>query len=277
MRTWLPLSLLLILLLAGASQAIPIRTAEQGAVPQREYTPRQDQCFLSYYNFCSGWVFYWSGYCYGTFYDAPGLPQFGTCFDLADCPGECRHLEDVWWAWRWWGPWHAIDIEIYCADNNSCPVGPPLAGFYSVWLGHYRPLAHFSFGGLELCPCEEIGSGKFIVMLTYVQDYEDLCPYSDINSYNINEGCETDWRCTGHSYVYRNLIPYCDIYGMPGPMWVSGATYGCTNYPPIPPGCHNYIYNTGFFTEWLIDCYISCLGATETERESWGSVKRLFK
>ncbi len=268
----------LALLLTSAVYAIPIQTAEYGAVPVREFSPAQDQCHLSYYNFCSGWLFFWSGYCYGTFIDQ-ALVQMGTCFDLSDCPGDCRHLDYVYWGLKCFNGRGYANIEIYCADEQCCPVGAPLAGIYGYNVYSSTPWHRFDFGQVPLCPCEELGFSKFIVMLIAETGLEmqHWTVSSDINSWNIDAGCETAWRCSGHSYVYQNAVSYCDIYGTPGPMWVTGAGYGCTNYPAIPPGCHNYLHNTGFHTEFLVDVYISCLGATETEGTSWGEVKRLYR
>jgi hypothetical protein len=266
----------IVLLSAFVAHAVPLQTAERDVVPALEFSQAQDTCHLLYYNYCSSWVHYWHGYCFGLFLDGPELPKFGTCFDLSDCPAECRHLGDVWWAWKHYGAWNAIDCEIFCADEYACPVGPPVAGFYDVYL-FYPPWQRFPFGDIPLCVCEDAGFERFIVMMTFVRGYEGILPYSDLNSYNIAAGCEAEWRCEGHSYCYRNLVSYCDVYGCPGPLWVSGANYGCTNYPTVPPGCHNYWYPTGYFSEWLIHCYLSCLGPTVTEQESWSEIKGLYR
>jgi hypothetical protein len=272
-------SVALVLLSAASGYSVPTVGLEHGAVPQRDYRSTEDQCHLRYYNMCSGWVFSWNAYCYGHFEDAPFPPMYGTCFDLSECPGDCRHLEDVWWACRYLHYWGCADIEVYCADEDCCPVGSPLAGIYE-YFPDIPAWQHLNFGGLPLCSCEESGSGKFIIMIT--QDIQGpwgiaFKPYSDVNSFNINAGCESECRCAGHSYVYRNLVSYCEAYGAPGALWATGPNYGCTNYPLVPPGCHNSYCDTGFFTEWLIDCYISCLGATATEEESWSKVKTLYR
>jgi hypothetical protein len=266
----------LVLVFATPAHTVPFTTSEFGTVPQRGGAGRDDQCHLQYFNYCSGWVWYWSGYCYGMFFDF--LPvKYGTCFDLADCPGACRQLEDVWFASRNWGGRARVDVEIYCANHNQCPVGPPLAGFYQTVLHTGYPWSTWNFGGLPLCPCEETGSGTFIVM---IRDYTASVwnsPYSDRNPMNVDVGCESEWRCGGHSFMYKNVQPYCDIYGLPAPMWVSYAGGGCTNFPAIPLGCHDYWYDTGCYVEWLIDCYVSCQGATDTEQKSWSEIKNLYK
>jgi hypothetical protein len=281
------LSTVLILAFAATSYAIPVRTAEMGTVPERNVSPAQNVCYLGYYNFCAGWVYYWSGYCYGLWDTAPLPPMYGTCFDLADCPDDCRHLYDFWWGCKRYTGYGKADVEVYCADQSCCPVGAPIWGMYGYSVDPTTPWQHFIVGDLELCICEQElnpeADGKFIIMITDQADGaggvfgSHFVPYSDINYWNIQAGCETAWRCTGHSFVYRNVVDYCAVYGMPGAMWASGPTYGCTNYPPVPPGCHNYYYPTGFFTEFLIDAYVDCLGATATKKKSWSEIKTLYR
>ncbi len=274
------LSTILILAFAVTSYAIPVTTAEYGNVTEKNYSPAQDVCYLGYYNFCSGWVWYWSGYCYGTFTDQE-LVQIGTCFDLADCPEDCRHLDYSYWGCKRYTSYGYADIEIYCADDNCCPIGQPLAGIYGYNVDVTTPWQLFLWDGLELCPCDAppgTGTGNFIQMVTAPGAmYAHFTYYSDINSYNIDAGCATAWKCAGHSYCYTNVVNYCDTYGTPGPLWVSGYGYGCTNFPAVPPGCHDYFYPTGYFTDLLMDAYISCLGATATDDASWSQIKALYK
>jgi hypothetical protein len=274
----------LILAFAATSYAVPVRTAEKGDVAQRTLVQAQDTCILSYYNFCSGWVFYWSGYCFGTFTELTLPPQIGTVFDLSDCPLDCRHLTDVWWGCKRFTTYGDVNVEVFCASECGCPIGAPLAGVYN-----YNPLfttawQHFVFPELPLCPVCEVeggGSGKFLVMVTDNGMGVHTSPYSDIESLNIDAGCQPDWDCVGHSFCFRSAVDYCAQYGMPGPMWVEsspGYIYGCTNVPTVPPGCHNYYgYGSGFYTEFLIDAYIACLGPTATEKSSWSDIKGMYR
>jgi hypothetical protein len=286
------ISLVLVLAFAATSYAVPVRTAEMGNVPERGVSPAQDVCYIGYYNFCSGWVYYWSGYCYCMWDLTYGPAQYGVCFDLADCddiygPLQCRSLTDVWWACKRFTPYGLVNIEIYpgccCFDPHCCPWPlDPLCGVYGYVPDVGTPWQHFVFDPpCCLSPCDTlmcgVVPGHFIVMVTDLAGNAHTAPYSDINAYNIDAGCELDWRCVGHSYVYHSCVTYCDVYGTAAPMWVSGANYGCTNFPLIPPGCHNYLYSNGFFTEWLIDVYIACLGPTATEDKSWSEIKALYK
>jgi hypothetical protein len=258
------------------SWAIPLEHFQLERIPDRPSAPRQDQCFLSYYNVCSGWMYYWVSYCQGVFHWAPAPPRYGTVFDLSDCPSGCRQLGEVWWAWHYYHLRSSVDIEIYCADELGCPLGSPIAGVYQYQ--HSGTWQHVDFGGLPLCVCEDEGADSFVVMVTlHCGPSCTVLPLSDAHPLNMQEGCETEWRCAGHSYCYRNVVSYCDVYGEPAPLWVSGVGFGCTEYPPVPPGCHNYFYNTGCSAEWLIDCYVSCEGATEAEKGSWSEIKALYR
>jgi hypothetical protein len=273
-------STILVLAFATTSYAVPHNVAEYGQLPEKNYSPASELCWLYYYNFCSGWVYYWTGYCYGSWApDAQNTPKIGTCFDLAGCPDNCRHLDAVVWGAKRFTPYGFADCEIFCADEHCCPVGAPIMGIYGQSVDIATPWQVFLFGNEPLCVCDPYG--KFIVMITMIGGGSQISGYSDINAYNMDPNlggsCETEWRCSGHSYCYLSLVDYCATYGMPGPMWVSGPGYGCTNFPAIPPGCHNYFYSTGFFTEWLIDAYINCLGPTATEESTWSEIKALYK
>ena len=257
--------------------SLPSVTAHYGVIGPHESTGREDQCHLRYYNVCSGWTWTWMQYCYGYWPGNPdALPSYGTCFDLADCYAECAHLTDVWWACEslsWWGN---VDVEIFHADANGCPIGTPLAGIYGYWprgSGWHR----LSFQDLPLCGTAQGETPGFIVMITDYTAGEWTYPYSDHNEGNVISGCESSWRCTGHSYVYHSQVSYCETYGEPAPLWVGWGSGGCTNIPDIPPGCHSFYSDTGYFSEWLIDCYVSCLGATETEEGSWSQIKAMYR
>jgi len=270
------LSIVLILAFAATSYAVPFRTAEKDAVPQRNFSPAQETCYLGYYNFCCGWVFYWSGYCFGEWLNVNNPPQYGTVFDLADCPDDCRHMTHFYWGCKRYTVYGNVDVEVYCASQAGCPIGEPLAGYYSYIPDISTPWQLFVTDQLALCPyCEE--TGKFLILITDHGYGAHTSPYSDIESYNIDDGCQPAWDCVGHSFNYSSAVSYCDVYGVPGPMWVSGP-YGCTNVPTVPPGCHDvYAYGAGMFTEFLIDVYVACLGATATEKRSWSEIKSLYK
>jgi hypothetical protein len=274
--------IILIAILAASvgaeSWAVPLGDCQLQRIPGRPSAARQDECYLGYYNICSGWVYARVAYCYGNFDEAPVGPSYGTVFDLSDCPSDCRHLQEVWWAQRLFHLRSSVDVEIYFADESNCPTGPPIAGVYrALDIGNWQ---YADFGGVPLCGPDQQGTDKFIVMITMHCQSAFGCGFSplcDAHPLNIEVGCETEWRCSGHSYMFQNAVSYCDIYGEPAPLWISGPGYGCTDYPTVPPWCFHNFYDTGCFLEWLIDCYISCEGPTETEKDSWSEIKALYK
>jgi hypothetical protein len=267
------LSTLLIAAFATTTHAIPIKTSTDG-LPERDGPSRQDICYLAYYNIGSGWVYHWAGWGGYHWCQEEDYYAFGTCFDLTDCEPECRDLTDVWvglWGIQGYG---LFDLEIYCADAVCCPLGPPLAGFYAMTcnnlgFGWY----HFVFGpaggpGLVLCPCDEPAQ-QFIAMVTA---YCGLCwPVSD-----IGQSAPGVWRCDGtHSYVYSHVINYCAVYGVPSPLWSNygGCPVGTAPWGP-PAG---YFTDPGAYCEWIIDCYITCLGPTASEETTWSQIKDLYR
>jgi hypothetical protein len=265
-------------LVATAAHATPYKVAEFNTVSQRGYSSADGICYVAYYNICSGWVLYWTGFCYGMFADAPLPPQYGMCFDLDSCNGGPFALEDLWWACKRFTSYGDVDIEIYCADGICSPVGPPLAGIY-----HYVPdvataWQHFIFGSLDLTDCHDADK-RMIAMVTDNGFGQHTAPYTDINALNIEAGCETEWRCICHTFVYRNVVDYCSVYGEPAVMLVSGENYGCVPWPTVPPGC--FCPERLCFvacTEMVTDGYFSCLdGPTEVEETSWSAVKSLYR
>ncbi|MCK4548237.1 MAG: hypothetical protein KAW17_12450, partial [Candidatus Eisenbacteria sp.] len=207
----------------------------------------------------------WTGYNGTEWIDLEGQglapARIGVCYDLNDCDlpcGECQNLTGVWFAFSRLSEFGVVDLEIYCANENCCPVGAPLGGFYDYHVAKDQAWKYFPFDGLRL-DCVDC---KFIVMVT-VKTPEHCVPLSDANDLNRLDGCEIEWRCAGHSYCYRSLVDYCDVYGYPGRMLV-GYSGAC------PP-------DDGFHVEWLSHAYISCGGTTATEKTSWSEIKALYK
>ncbi len=270
----------LVLAFAATSFAIPVRTQDFQA-PQKEMRAAEEDCWLYYYNRCTSWMWGWGGYCYFGWVDAYTVngmnPAYGTCFDLADCPNDCRHLTDVCFGCFFANSYGVNDVEIYCANECCAPVGEPLGGVYGTPTNPLTYWHYFNFGELALCPCDEL-FGKFVVVVTDMDPLSGAnVPLSENFAQDMAAGCMV-WDCFDHhSFVFVNGYDYVLNYGMPCPFWVSGPGYGCTNYPTIPPGCHNYFYSTGGPCEWLIDAYITCLGPTATESSSWSEIKSLYR
>jgi hypothetical protein len=241
-----------------------IRTAESGfAVPV--HPTSVDICKFGYFDVCSGWVYWWTGFNGVEWTDLEGMgrvpARVGVCFDLEECEGGCegcRNLEAIVWAWRRFTPYGRIDVEIYSADENGCPLGGPIAGFYDYLLDMANAFHTFPFDGIEL----RSGECRFAALAT-VKTPAHSAPYSDANDYNREAPCEGQWRCAGHSYVYRSAIDYCAEYGHPAPLTVErdGA---------CPP-------HDAFFSEWIVFAYVGCYGPTATEESTWSGMKKLYR
>lgn len=256
------LSAVLVLAFAATSYALPVKTAEYGAVEARNFSPAQDQCYLEYYNFCGGWVWVWSGF-------TPGA-KVGVCFDLNDCEcleacELCDDLGVVYWALKRVTPYGNADFEVFCAYENCCPCGTALAGVYGLpltatWTG-------IDWTGVTLtdcvAPCDPC---KFIYMLTInTPDHTNV--YSDGDNLNWDYGCGTTWCCTPHSFVYVDVYDYCTEFGAPAVLFTTDARSTCPPY-------QGYI---GFFMNWLCDATIACTGPSAAEESSWSEIKALYR
>jgi len=258
----------LIVMLSSVAGAVPVKTAEYGQVTPRSFSPAQDQCVLMYHNFCSHWVYYWSG----------GWPdaKVGVCFDLNDCDCSqasdlCRALGVGYWGMRRMSVWGWADFDIYCADVNCCPCGPPLASaravpIMSLWTG-------VNWSGVNLNSCEPgCVPSRFISMCT-VTSPNDNAPYHDADNLNWDRGCGDTWTCIPHSYVYLAYdtdddvwIDYCAETGYPGNMFYADSRSYCQTQ-----------FGVGFYHNWLVYMYIDCTGASATEGHSWSEIKALYK
>jgi len=258
MRTSL-FTMVLVLALAGSVYAADIRHAESGFYDSLGRVAVAN-CDLSYHDICSAWVYTWTGYNDIPF--APGA-KVGVCYDMTDCSlgcQECQNLEGVKMGWKRFTPYGRIDLEIFCAAQDCCPVGPPIGGVYNYHLDPFQSFQYIDFDGLPL-HCVDC---KFIVMATILTP-QDCAPYSDANDKNVESGCEPQWRCAGHSYCYVNEIDYCYAHGYPGRMLVED--------PDACPGTGL----GGFYVEWLCFAYIDCRGPTATEERTWSEIKAFYR
>lgn len=256
------LSALLILAFAATSYALPVKTAEYGAVTPKDYSPAQDQCALIYYNYCSLWVYYWT-------FGGPG--QAGVCFDLADCCDtgceSCRYLSHGYWGFRRMSVYGFADFDLYCADNHCCPVGGPVASAYGVPVQALWVQVAYGIDIDAVCP----GACTFIHMMTHTHP-NDNAPYSDGDNLNWDRGCGTTWTCVPHSFVYVGYdtlgapIDYCALTGYPSFMF----------YPDTRSTCQTQ-FGIGFYHNWLADFYIDCASPSAAEQNSWSEIKALYK
>ncbi len=254
------ISLFLVLVLAGPGLAGPLVNPEHGLTVPTGQTA-EDECKLGYFNLCSGWVYWYTGYNGIDWLDLELPAQIGICFDLDDCADgcvDCHNLGGILWAWKRFSSYGRIDVEIYCADESGCPVGSPLAGFYEYHVDPANAFQYFAFGDLEL-PCDGC---KFIAIATN-KTPGHCAPYADANDRNRTNGCETEWRCSGHSYIYRSSIDYCQAKGSPEELTME-----------YEGACGS---NNRFYSEWIAYAYVGCRGALATEKNTWSELKKLYR
>jgi hypothetical protein len=259
------LSALLVLAFAATSYALPVRTAEYGAVTPLNYSPAQNQCLLYYCNFCSFWVYYWS---FG-----PGPGQFGTCWDLADCCDtgceSCRVVTTSIFGFRRMSVYGFADFAVYCADNHCCPSGAALATAVGVPVNSLWTIV--DWGGLDLDQLCPPGQCTFITMGTHTHP-NDNAPYSDGDNLNWDNGCGTTWTCVPHSFVYVGYdtlgapIDYCQLTGYPSFMFFPDARSYCQTQ-----------FGIGFYHNWLAYQYVDCWEPSASEQNSWSEIKALYK
>jgi hypothetical protein len=132
MRKCFVTAFVLVLLVASASFALE-KTAVRATNVERPGTwNAQTTCSVAYYNFCTGWLWVWSGW---SPYDVVGV-CYNTCCD----PGETSVLMTTWervWTGAPTGYGFTGVIEV----RNGCDYCvSPLAGqpfyFYTGWNGH---------------------------------------------------------------------------------------------------------------------------------------------
>jgi hypothetical protein len=258
------LSTVLILAFAASSYAVPVKTAME--VGDLDYPSRQDVCALAYYNVCSGWIWYWTGW-------TPGA-QLGTCFDLtdcADCSEPCHDLAEIVWLPYPITTYGHVDVEVFCGDDVCCPIGDPLGGWYNFpidqdWANRY----HFVFSPpLDVSGCDP----TMIVMVTLLEpDLTAPVSSSDQLNWHPPDGsdpCATEWTCEPHSYIYRDALDYCFEYGAPVGWIVTG-------YPESDCEDHGGPADA-FYVNLFLYIYLGCEGATATEDATWSEIKALYK
>ena len=254
------ISLLLVLVLAGSSAADSPDNPEYGLTVPSGQTASANECKLGYFNLCSGWVYWWTSFNGTAWADLQTPAKVGVCFDLDDCEDgctNCKRLGGLLWAWNRFTCYGRIDVEIYCADESSCPVGSPLAGFYDYSVNLANAFQYFPLGDVEL-PCDGC---KFVAIAT-VKTPGDCAPYSDANDRNRTAACESPWRCSGHSYVYRSAVDYCTVQGSPEPLTIEydGACDDDT-----------------FHSEFIVYAYVGCSGLLATEKNTWSELKKFYR
>jgi hypothetical protein len=172
-----------------------------------------------------------------------------------------------------------IRFDIYCCDEDGCPIGPPLwtsGPWETHWAWNYIPVDP----PLSICECSvDPGpppSGPRILIIS--TSIGTLCTYPawgfDYIGRAVEQGCEmidiggrpalyprpfVSYYPTIHSGWYGSNFQYCP------PLWL------CGDHDDIP-GCTQF----GFMElAWTI--YLSCSGPTAAEPSTWGNIKAMYR
>ena len=103
-------------------------------------------CRVSYYNFCTGWVWCWGGF--------PDKSRFGMVVDQCCPKGSTASIlstsfflcDEAHVGYGFTGT-----IAVHAVDANNCPIGAPIAvqNYCPIWTGP-TPFSVVSWGGVEV-------------------------------------------------------------------------------------------------------------------------------
>lgn len=131
------LTLLVFSLSASADIPDRPRTAVQEAIAPHGGQGARDFCSVVYYDYCSGWIWIYSGWA--------ADDRAGVVFDL---PTDCGFLSGAsvwnthfWWYWRYTQPnrGFSVSYDLYEVDGNGCLIEPPVGS-----LDHYEPVERWN-------------------------------------------------------------------------------------------------------------------------------------
>lgn len=194
-------------------------------------------CTLIYYNFCSGWIWIWSGFGAG---DVIGV-NYDLPTDCGKLAGETCCLTGHFWYWRYTQPAYGFTVTygLYDTDAQGCITGT-------------------SYGSATLDPVERwnytagLGCASTdVVALTATFD-AGVLPYAttDNNASNANAAGCGGLIGTGTSlqHIAAGTTQYC-----PPAAFADGLGY----------------------TDMAVVAFFNC--GTATEEASWGEIKSLFQ
>ena len=267
------------------------------AVEQKAYQFRDDfglkaayDCALQYYYYvpCPTYSWFWgfTGWEYGdivgAWFEVGDMSMQG--FDACD-PANCHVLSgvrlcDLAACGTYYPGLHAVDIDVYCCDENGAPVGPSLwsldrldtgFGWNYVWLDP----------PLTICDCA-VAAGppplapRILVTATHISPYPT---YPKRGFDNISDLLETG--CQLHDVGCLPVL-YPRPYVSYSPTMHSGY-YGCGEVEYCPPlalkdGRDTTPDGTQYgFVELAWRIYVICSGPTAASTTTWSDIKSMYR
>lgn len=119
MRWFLAVSISAVVVLAASgAHALERRAARVGNVDGEPWTSAST-CAITYYNYCNGWLWGWSGF--------PSGGRVGVQFDGCGEGAELRQTGEYMFGGIPFGYSYVGSMRIYATDADGCPMGAPLA------------------------------------------------------------------------------------------------------------------------------------------------------
>jgi hypothetical protein len=252
-------------------------------------------CYLSYYYYipCLTYSWFWNftgwnpGDKVGAWFEV-GDVSMGASSALQCDPVNCQTLEQfrvldfagyACYGHGYPGMW-TQRFDVYCADQNGCPVGPPLwtAPYVETCQGwNYIPVNP----PLSICRCATVPSSppsrpRILITATHVGTADNYPAWGTDNiSTPVGQGCTMhDIGCLPVLYPR----PYNSHYST-----VHSGYYGNGGFQYCPPqwfkdGADQTPDAVQYgYVELAWRIYLGCSGPSRTEPATWGSIKSMYK
>jgi hypothetical protein len=268
--------------------------ASAAAFETRAYQAKEDfsvehlsDCVQQYYYYipCPTHSWFWAftgwepGDVIGEWYQV-GDASTGT---VSACdPANCLAIDQIRFVsfsgygctYPWYEGLHTQEFDVYCSDENGCPVGP------SLWnSGPVEPCEGFNYLPVDppvsLCGCSGETGPRILLTATHVGTDSHYPSWGlDNISSALRHGCAmhddgclpalyprpyADHYASIHSGFFGNGFEYCP------PQWFRDprdTTPDCTLYGHLE-------------LAWSI--YLSCTGPSPTRPATWSSIKSMYR
>jgi hypothetical protein len=238
MRKCFLIAIAVTLVFASASFALE-KTALRLSDVERENWGAATTCTVAYYNFCTGWLWIWSGW-------SPN-DIIGVCYECCCTSVNGRAGVSATWEYVWTGAPTGYGftglIEIWCVDGN-CGLCLPWSSqpfyFTSGWNSH-------AWGGMEIC-----------------------CPFAVTITFGPTSG--TPVRMPSDHPAAGPTGPQACGYCYPDPRTCHSYYYGTPTSPLIPG---TSLTDGVCCVEWYWDVALVC--DVGVEEETWANIKSLYR
>ncbi len=200
-------------------------------------------CTIRYYNFCTGWLWVWSGFDPDT---RMGV-NFTSCCGPSELP-ELVQTEVFFNSIVPGGYGFTGTIDVFAADGNGCPIGAPLGS------QPFLPASGFNTVSFASSPVS-IPTSSFVVAFTLPSTLNNPATIASDHPAAGSTGPAACGNCypntrTTHSFVYGSAAS------------------------PICPGS---TFNDGVCdAELLWEADTNCI-TVSVEPTSWGQIKNLYR